>query len=103
MPPAGSRCAGPWHKMVKRVPDRVPLLRAEEVVKHFPAGLGASVKAVERVNFEIYAGETVGLVGESGWGKSTLGRLITQLLPGSSGNFFFVGVAWIMGGGDSVY
>src|SRR5436189_71752 len=92
MPPAGSRCAGPWHKMVKRVPDRVPLLRAEEVVKHFPAGLGASVKAVERVNFEIYPGETVGLVGESGCGKSTLGRLITQLLPVTSGNSFFEGV-----------
>src|SRR5213595_3055156 len=78
--------------MVKRVPDRVPLLRAEEVVKHFPAGLGASVKAVERVNFEIYPGETVGLVGESGCGKSTLGRLITQLLPVTSGNIFFEGV-----------
>src|SRR5207244_12318281 len=78
--------------MVKRVPDRVPLLRAEEVVKHFPAGLGASVKAVERVNFEIYPGETVGLVGEAGCGKSTLGRLITQLLPVTSGNIFFEGV-----------
>src|SRR5438105_4834187 len=78
--------------MVKRVPERAPLLRAEEVVKHFPAGLGASVKAVERVNFEIYPGETVGLVGESGCGKSTLGRLITQLLPVTSGNIFFEGV-----------
>src|SRR2546421_6193280 len=78
--------------MEKSVPDRVPLLRAEEVVKHFPAGLGASVKAVERVSFEIYPGETVGLVGESGCGKSTLGRLITQLMPVTSGNVFFEGV-----------
>src|SRR5256885_10441915 len=91
MLPAGSRCAGPWHATVKRVPERAPLLRAEEVVKHFPAGLGASVKAVERVNFEIYPGETVGLVGESGCGKSTLGRLVTQLLPVTSGNIFFDG------------
>jgi oligopeptide transport system ATP-binding protein len=71
------------------VPDRAPLLRAEGVVKHFPAGLGATVKAVEDVSFEIYAGETVGLVGESGCGKSTLGRLVTQLLPVTSGNIFF--------------
>src|SRR2546422_2102081 len=92
MLPAGSRCAGRWPAMVKRVPDRAPLLRGEEVVKHFPAGLGASVKAVERVSFEVYPGETVGLVGESGCGKSTLGRLITQLLPVTSGNIFFEGV-----------
>jgi oligopeptide transport system ATP-binding protein len=78
--------------MEKSVPDRVPLLRAEEVVKHFPAGLGTTVKAVERVSFEIYPGETVGLVGESGCGKSTLGRLITQLLPVTSGNVFFDGI-----------
>jgi oligopeptide transport system ATP-binding protein len=78
--------------MEKSVPERAPLLRAEEVVKHFPAGLGTTVKAVERVSFEIYPGETVGLVGESGCGKSTLGRLITQLLPVTSGNVFFEGV-----------
>src|SRR5256714_5077303 len=89
---AGSRCAGPWRATVKRVPERAPLLRAEEVANDSPAGLGASVKAVERVNFEIYPGETVGLVGESGCGKSTLGRLITQLLPVTSGNIFFEGV-----------
>jgi len=74
------------------VPERVPLLRAESVVKHFPAGLGATVKAVEGASLEIYPGETVGLVGESGCGKSTLGRLITQLLPVTSGNIFFEGV-----------
>jgi oligopeptide/dipeptide ABC transporter ATP-binding protein len=78
--------------MEKFVPERAPLLRAEEVVKHFPAGLGTTVKAVERVSFEIYPGETVGLVGESGCGKSTLGRVITQLMPATSGNIFFEGV-----------
>src|ERR1700736_1986643 len=78
--------------METAVADRVPLLRAENVVKHFPAGLGTSVKAVENVSLEIYPGETVGLVGESGCGKSTLGRLITQLLPVTSGNVFFDGV-----------
>src|SRR5439155_18520441 len=49
-------------------------------------------KAVERVNFEIYPGRSVCLVGESGCGNSTLGRLITQLLPVTSGNIFFEGV-----------
>ncbi len=78
--------------METSVPERVPLLRAENLVKRFPAGLGATVKAVENVSLEIYPGETVGLVGESGCGKSTLGRLITQLLPVTSGNVFFDGV-----------
>jgi oligopeptide transport system ATP-binding protein len=67
-------------------------LRAEHVTKHFPAGVGTTVKAVENVSLEIYPGETVGLVGESGSGKSTLGRLLTQLLPATSGNIFFDGV-----------
>src|SRR4030081_2507345 len=77
--------------METAVAERVALQRAENVVKHFPAGLGTSVKAVEKVSLEIYPGETVGLVGESGCGKSTLGRLITQLLPVTSGNIFFGG------------
>ena len=74
------------------MPDRAPLLRVENVTKHFPVGLGASVKAVDGVSLEVYPGETVGLVGESGCGKSTLGRLITQLLPVTSGNIFIDGV-----------
>ncbi len=74
--------------MERRVPSGAPLLRAEHVTKHFLAGLGQTVKAVEDVSLEIYPGETVGLVGESGSGKSTLGRLLTQLLPVTSGNVF---------------
>ena len=65
-----------------------PLIRVENVVKHFPAGFGTSVKAVDGVSFEIREGETLGLVGESGCGKSTLGRLVTQLLPVTSGKIF---------------
>src|SRR5665213_3348384 len=64
------------------------LVRVENVVKHFPAGLGQSVKAVDGVTFEIREGETLGLVGESGCGKSTLARLVTQLLPVTSGKIF---------------
>ncbi len=65
-----------------------PIVRVENVVKHFPAGLGASVKAVDGVSFEVMEGETLGLVGESGCGKSTLARLVTQLLPVTSGKIF---------------
>ena len=69
-----------------------PLLRVIDVVKHFSAGVGATVKAVDGVSFDIRPGETVGLVGESGCGKSTLGRLITRLLPVTSGQILFDGV-----------
>ena len=70
---------------------RQPLLRVTDITKHFHAGVGASVKAVDGVSFEIYPGETVGLVGESGCGKSTLGRVITQLIPATSGSIEFDG------------
>jgi oligopeptide transport system ATP-binding protein len=66
-----------------------PLVRAEDVVKYFPARLGASVKAVDGVSFAIERGECLGLVGESGCGKSTLGRLVRQLLPLTAGRIWF--------------
>ena len=69
-----------------------PLVRVEGVTKHFPAGVGTTVKAVDGVTFDIRPGETLGLVGESGCGKSTLGRLITQLIPITSGHVYFEGV-----------
>jgi peptide/nickel transport system ATP-binding protein len=49
------------------------------------------VKAVDRVGFDVYKGETLGLVGESGCGKTTLGRALLQLIKPTAGSIFFAG------------
>ena len=67
-----------------------PLLRVENLVKHFPVG-GGVVKAVDDVSFVVHRGETVGLVGESGCGKTTTGRCILQLERPTSGRVLFEG------------
>src|SRR5436853_2324889 len=63
-----------------------PLLRAERLVKHFKA-----VRAVDDISFELYTGETLALVGESGCGKSTAGRLLLRLIEPTSGKVWFEG------------
>ncbi|CAN5620280.1 dipeptide ABC transporter ATP-binding protein [soil metagenome] len=71
------------------------LINVRGLSKHFTVnGSGASgrtLKAVENVDFDIYRGETLGLIGESGCGKSTLGRVLGQLLPATSGTIQFEG------------
>lgn len=75
-----------------------PLLEVKGLTKHFPVGrgvltsrLGKSVKAVDHVGFCVSPGETLGLVGESGCGKSTVGRCIVRLLEPSAGSIEFEG------------
>ncbi len=66
------------------------LLEVKNLVKYFPSGKQV-VKAVDDVSFDIYRGETLGLVGESGCGKSTTGRLTIRLLEPTSGSLLFNG------------
>lgn len=67
-------------------------IEVKELCKYFPVSRGRVLKAVDRVNFGIRKGEVLGLVGESGCGKTTIGRLILNLLPLTSGEVEFDGV-----------
>ena len=60
-------------------PGTETLLRVENLVVDFPAGRGRKVSAVANISFDVAQGETLGLVGESGCGKSTTGKAIMQL------------------------
>ncbi len=78
-------------------PQREKLLEVRDLKKHFPIRKGffnkevGAVRALDGVNLDVYAGETLGLVGESGCGKSTLGRVMLRLLPATAGSVTFNG------------
>jgi len=74
------------------------LVRVENLKKHFPITRGiifqrqvGAIKAVDGISFDVYKGETLGLVGESGCGKSTTGRTVLQLYRPTEGNVYFDG------------
>ncbi|WP_424921249.1 dipeptide ABC transporter ATP-binding protein [Streptomyces sp. wa1] len=74
-----------------------PLLKVDGLVKHFPITKGVlkrkvgAVQAVDGLTFDVRPGETLGVVGESGCGKSTMGRLVTRLLEPTGGKVEFQG------------
>ena len=68
-----------------------PLLRIEDLVVEFPARGGQTVHAVSGVSLDIGQGETLGLVGESGCGKSSLARAIMQTPPPTAGKVVLAG------------
>ncbi|KOP81741.1 ABC transporter ATP-binding protein [Cytobacillus solani] len=67
------------------------LLEIKNLKQHFNVGKGNTVKAVDGITFDIYKGETLGLVGESGCGKSTTGRTIIRLYDATDGQVLFNG------------
>src|SRR2546426_5331980 len=85
-----------------------PLLRVKNLKKYFPIRGGlfsrevARVHAVDDVSFDILKGETLGLVGESGCGKSTTGRCILRLIEPTSGELKFEGRDMISLGADEL-
>jgi oligopeptide/dipeptide ABC transporter ATP-binding protein len=75
-----------------------PLIQVRDLVKHFPLKQGiimqrqvGAVRAVDGISFDVFEGETLGLVGESGCGKSTTARLITRLLEPTDGSILYHG------------
>jgi len=74
-----------------------PLVEVRDLVKHFPVRGGifqrqvAALKAVDGITFDINPGEVLGLVGESGCGKTTTGRLLLRLVEPTSGRISFDG------------
>ncbi len=85
-----------------------PLLSVRGLVKHFPIKKGifgktaGAVRAVDGVSFEVFPGETLGLVGESGCGKSTTGRMILRLIEPTAGSIEFDGVDLVQLDGKSL-
>lgn len=85
------------------------LLRVDNLVKHFPIKQGiifqkqiGAVHAVDNISFEVRQGETLGLVGESGCGKSTTGRTVLQLQRPTSGSVIFDGVDLVKSKGEEL-
>lgn len=72
-----------------------PLIQVKNIVKEFTVGGGFSkedtFKALQGISFDLYAGRTLALVGESGCGKSTCARLITKVYPATDGEILFDG------------
>jgi peptide/nickel transport system ATP-binding protein len=82
---------------LNKLSEKLPLLKVDKLCTWFPIKKGVFgkttgyVKAVDDVSFEVFPGETLGLVGESGCGKTTLGRTLLRLIEPTSGSISFDG------------
>ena len=81
--------AGTGHAQLRDGDD--VLLRVKDLVVHFPAGRRRVVHAVSEVSFDVVGGETLGIVGESGCGKSTVARAIIRLVDITAGEVLYAG------------
>ena len=79
--------------MKKPISEKDPLVQVKDVCKYFQVSKKGILKAVDHVSFDIYRGETLGLVGESGCGKSTIGRCIVRLHEPTSGEIIYDGIS----------
>ena len=69
--------------------SREKILEIKDLCMEFPSGRKQTVKALNHVTFDIYKGENFGLVGDSGCGKTTLGRTVIRLYDPTSGDILF--------------
>ena len=95
---SGARAQEPLAAPLARADGAGPLVQVRDLVKHFPITRGiliqrkiGVVRAVDGVSFDVKHGETLGIVGETGCGKSTTARLVMRLLDASSGEVRFDG------------
>ena len=77
--------------MAKQIDRSTPLFQVTDLCQYFNVGRGKVLKAVDHVHFTIYKGETLGLVGESGCGKSTTGRCLVKLYEPAAGTITYKG------------
>ena len=77
--------------MKEKITETAPLIKVEHLKKYFDIPRAGKLHAVDDVSFEIREGETLGLVGESGCGKSTVGNVVMQLLPKTEGTISVLG------------
>lgn len=83
-------------------PEHDPVLAVEGLVVEFPVGSGQVVHAVSGVSFDVLPGETLGILGESGCGKSSAGKAIMQFPPPTSGTVELAGIDLVAQSGSSL-